>query len=76
MRLVNNMNTTYERLLQNLNVVKNELKSRNDPTLNLCIKYIKDAIFEAGRLNNELVTLNGMLEYQRIANDLDDWSED
>jgi hypothetical protein len=70
------MYTAYERLLQNLNVVKNELKSRNDPALNLCIKYIKDAIFEAGRLNRELVILEGMLEYQRIANDIDDWSED
>lgn len=48
------MSTTYERLLQNLNVVKWELKERNDPSLNLCIKYIKDAICEAGRLNEEL----------------------
>lgn len=70
------MNTTYEKLLQNLNVVKNELKSRNDPTLNLCIKYIKDAIFDAGRLNKELVVLEGMLEYQRTANILDDWCDD
>ena len=70
------MNTTYERLLKNLNIVKNELKSRNDPTLNLCIKYIKDAIFEAGRLNNEVTTLEQMLEYQRVANTLDDWDED
>lgn len=70
------MNTTYERLLKNLNIVKNELKSHNDPTLNLCIKYIKDAIFEAGRLNNEVTTLEQMLEYQRVANTLDDWDED
>lgn len=70
------MNTTYERLLKNLNIVKNELKSRNDPTLNLCIKYIKDAIFEAGRLNNEVTTLERMLEYQRVANTLDDWDGD
>ena len=70
------MNTTYERLLKNLNIVKNELKSRNDPTLNLCIKYIKDAIFEAGRLNNEVTTLEHMLEYQRVANTLDDWDGD
>lgn len=70
------MNTTYERLLKNLNIVKNELKSRNDPTLNLCIKYIKDAIFEAGRLNSEVITLEQMLEYQRVANTLDDWDED
>ena len=51
------MVTTYERLLQNLNVVKWELKERNDPTLNLCIKYIKDAIYDAGRLNAELEKL-------------------
>ena len=70
------MNATYERLLKNLNIVKNELKSHNDPTLNLCIKYIKDAIFEAGRLNNEVTTLEQMLEYQRVANTLDDWDGD
>lgn len=38
------MVTSYEKLLQNLNVVKWELKERNDPTLNLCIKYVQDAI--------------------------------
>lgn len=70
------MNTAYERLLKNLNIVKNELKSRNDPTFNLCIKYIKDAIYEAGRLNSELTTLEDMVKYQCIANDLDDWDED
>jgi hypothetical protein len=48
------MASTYDKLLQNLNIVKWELKGRNDPTLNLCIKYIKDAIVEAGRLNAEL----------------------
>ena len=48
------MASTYDKLLQNLNIVKWELKGRNDPTLNLCIKYIKDAIIEAGRLNAEL----------------------
>lgn len=45
------MNNSYEKLLQNLNVVKWELKDRNDPALNLCIKYIKDAIFESCRMN-------------------------
>lgn len=48
------MSTSYEKLLQNLNIVKWELKNRNDPTLNLCIKYIKDAICEADCLNSEL----------------------
>lgn len=68
------MNYSYEKLLQNLNVVKWELKNRNDPTLNLCIKYIKDAIVEAGRLNNELVM---MRETSYVGCDTaDDWSED
>ena len=70
------MNKHYEKLLQNLNVVKWELKTRNDQSLNLCLKYIKDAIFEAGRLNHELVILEGMAASQRTANELDDWSED
>lgn len=48
------MDSAYDKLVQNLNVVKWELKGRNDPTLNLCIKYIKDAIIEAGRLNAEM----------------------
>lgn len=48
------MNNSYNKLLQKLNVVKWELKERNDPTLNLCIKYIKDAILDVGRLNAEL----------------------
>lgn len=48
------MNKHYERLLQKLNVVKWELKGRNDPTLNLCIQYLKDAIVEAGKLNYSL----------------------
>lgn len=48
------MSTTYEKLLENLNVVKWELKERNDPSLNLCIKYVKDAICDAAKLNVEL----------------------
>lgn len=64
----------YEKLLQNLNVVKWELKNRNDPTLNLCIKYIKDAIVEAGRLNNEL-TIAKMV-HTNCGEDADCWCDD
>lgn len=71
MRLVNNMSITYERLLQNLNVVKWELKNRNDSSLNLCIKYVKDAIVEAGRLNHELENANFVLNSRRRSVDLD-----
>jgi hypothetical protein len=48
------MNNSYEKLLRNLNVVKWELQERNDPSLNLCIQRIKDAIVYAGSLNDEL----------------------
>ncbi len=65
------MNSSYERLLQNLNVVKWELKNRNDSSLNLCIQYIKDAINEAGRLNNELENANFVLNASRRVVDLD-----
>ncbi len=68
------MKNSYERLLQNLNVVKWELKNRNDPSLNLCIKYAKDAIVEAERLNNELIVARAT-SYVGCDN-ADDWSED
>lgn len=71
MRSVNDMNNSYERLLQNLNVVKWELKNRNDVTLNLCIKYVKDAIIEAGRLNAELIRVENILESRKDNADLD-----
>ena len=48
------MNNAYVKLLRNLNVVKWELKDRNDPSLNLCIQRIKDAIVYADNLNDEL----------------------
>ena len=67
------MDKTYQRLLQNLNTVKWELKSRNDATLNLCIKYIQDAIFEVGRINDRLM----MLEAANASrDDADCWSDD
>lgn len=65
------MNTTYERLLHDLNIVKWELKNRNDPSLNLCIKYVKDAIVEAGRLNDKLENANFVLNSSRRNVDLD-----
>ena len=67
------MNNSYERLLQNLNIVKWDLRERNDSSLNLCIKYIKDAIIEAGRLNTRLMHLESAYAGQ---DDADDWSED
>lgn len=70
------MDSSYERLLQNLNAVKWELKNCNDITLNLCIKNIKDAIVEAGRLNYKLIMLESAVESRHTINILDDWSED
>ena len=67
------MNDHYEKLLQHLNTVKFELKERNDSTLNLCIKYIKDAIFEARRLNDRLMLLESSYAGQ---DDADCWSDD
>lgn len=67
------MDNSYERLLRNLNVVKWELKNRNDPTLNLCIKYIKDAIVEAGRLNAMVAFLEST---HQDCDDADCWSDD
>jgi hypothetical protein len=76
------MNKSYEKLLQNLNVVKWELKNRNDPSLNLCIKYIKDAIVEAGRLNAKYANLSAQydtfkfMQSMSSADDADCWSDD
>lgn len=69
------MNESYEKLLRNLNVVKWELKERNDSSLNLCVKYIKDAIVEAGKLNHKIVMLEAMTA--QITSDKNiDWDED
>jgi hypothetical protein len=70
------MNRHYEKLLQNLNIVKWELKGRNDLTLNLCIKYIQDAIFDASRLHHDLVILEGIAASRDAVATPDDWSED
>lgn len=49
---------SYHMIINNLNAAKWELKRRNDPTLNACIKYIKDAIFETGRLGAKYANLS------------------
>lgn len=67
------MNERCEKLLRNLNIVKWELKNRNDSTLNLCIKYIKDSILEAEKINNELVMARAV---HACCDDVDCWSED
>ena len=76
------MNNSYEKLLQNLNAVKWELKNRNDSSLNLCIKYIKDAIVEAGRLNAKYANLSAEYDMFKLmhsiagVDDADCWSDD
>ena len=69
------MNESYERLLRNLNVVKWELKERNDSSLNLCVKYINDAIVEAGKLNHKIVMLEAMVA-QSTSDENIDWDGD
>lgn len=76
------MNNSYEKLLQNLNAVRCELKNRNDSTLNVCIKYIKDAIVEAGRLNTQYANLSAQYDMSQFmqsacgSDDADCWSDD
>lgn len=60
----------YDKLIQNLNTVKWELKERNDMSLNLCIKYIKDAIIEAGRLNAQYANLSAEYDTFRFISSL------
>lgn len=73
------MDKSYEKLLQNLNTVKWELKERNDLSLNLCIQRIKDAIIEAGRLNAKYANLSAEYDMYKLMHrrsGADDWSED
>ena len=73
------MDKSYEKLLQNLNTVKWELKERNDLSLNLCIQRIKDAIVEVGRLNAKYANLSAeydMYKFMHRRSGADDWSED
>lgn len=55
-----NNEKSYDNLLQSLNAVKWELKKRNDPSLDHVIKYIKNAVFEACRMNDRLTTLESV----------------
>lgn len=55
----------YGRLIKNLNAVKCDLKEMDDPRLELCIKRIKDVIFDAGRLNLELTKLQAIQEMKQ-----------
>ena len=76
------MNNSYEKLLQNLNSVKFELKNRNDPTLGSCIKYIKDATIEVGRLSAQYANLSAEYDMFKLAHslagheDMDSWCDD
>jgi hypothetical protein len=76
------MNEHYEKLFHALNMVKCELKDRNDTSLNQCIKHIKDAIIEAGRLNAQYANLSAQYDMFRLAQNFvgcdtaDDWCED
>ena len=63
--------TTYDRLIQNLNAVKWDLKEIDYPDLSICIKRINDAIFDAGRLNSELIRLQAIQEMRQKSVDLD-----
>lgn len=64
------MSSHYDKLIQNLNTVKLELKERNDMSLNICIKYIKDAIIEAGRLNAQYANLSAEYDTFRFISGL------
>ena len=56
------MDGVYNRLIQNLNTVKCDLKEIDNPNLDVCIQRIKEAIFDVGRLNCELVKLQAIQE--------------
>ena len=66
--------TIYDRLIQNLNAVKHDLKEIDYPDLSLCIKRVEDAIFDAGRLNSELSRLQVIQEIRQNSVDLDVYS--
>jgi hypothetical protein len=76
------MNEHYEKLLQTLHTIRWELKERNDITLNLCIKYIQDAIVEARRLNAQYMNLYAEYDMLKSMHNFvgcdtaDDWCED
>ena len=68
------MNNVYDRLIQNLNAVKWDLKEIDNPNLDVCIQRIKDAILDAGRLNKELTRLQAIQEMRirRVDREVDD----
>ena len=76
------MSNSYNKIFQNLSAAKWELKNRNDPTLNQCIKYIKDAVVELGRLNAQYANLSAEYDMFKLVHsfaghdDVDDWSDD
>lgn len=65
------MNSVYDRLLQNLNAIKYDLIEMDNPQLDVCIHRIKEAIFDAGRLNLELTKLQAVQEMRNKNVDLD-----
>jgi hypothetical protein len=76
------MNSSYENALQSLNDAELELKNRNDKTLYTCIKYIKNAIVEIGRLNAQYANLSAQYDVSQFMqsmlseDDADCWSDD
>ena len=76
------MSSHYDKLVQNLSAAKLELKNKNDPSLNSCIKYIKDAVIEACRLNSQYANLSAEYDTYKLMCSLvgrdgdDDWCGD
>ena len=68
----------YDELVQNLNAAKWEIKERNDTSLSRCLKYIKNAIIEAGRLNAKYANLSAEYDMFKLMcrRPLDDWMDD
>lgn len=65
------MNNSYEKLLQKLHIVQHELQERNDPTLNLCILYIQEAISYARKMDLDNAKLHAVLQSYYSVADLD-----
>ena len=61
---------SYYKIMQLLNDVKYELKGKCDDSSKKCVKNIKDAICELGRLNVRLVYLESVCSSRC---DEDDW---
>lgn len=65
------MGNVYDRLIQNLDAVKWDLKEMDNPQLSVCIHRIKEAIFDASRLNLELTKLQAVQDMRKRNVDLD-----